>query len=58
MLRFNRAQGRDRRRDAGIVGNVAVFDRHIEIDTYQHTLIFQIDVADRLFIQVKVSLYR
>ncbi len=41
---------RQRRRDAGVVGDLAVLDRHVEIHAHQHAPALEIHVANRLLV--------
>jgi len=40
---------RQRRADARIVADAAVFHRHVEVDPDEHALSFQVEVADGQF---------
>ena len=48
--------GRQRGPDAGVVGDLAVLDRDVEVDPDQDALARGIDVADRLLVHSVLAL--
>src|SRR5437667_7407755 len=54
----DRFQGRQRSRDPRVVGDLAVFNRYVEIDANQYALAFQINVSDSLLFHSWILLTR
>jgi hypothetical protein len=44
----NLADGRSHPLDAGRIGDLAVFDRHVEIDTHEHALTCHVGLIERV----------